>query len=117
MNAQPDAGAVAGGQPGDRLAAPADPETTLSDAEHAIGEVIRYAESLKMRTYRRLDAAEVADALLAICAPWTGMPVRELEAIGTGPLLDPDCKAGKCGSCVGAPCEHECHKKPEAGCG
>ena len=22
---------------------------------------------------------------------------------------------GKCSSCVGAPCEHECHEKPEAG--
>lgn len=37
-------------------------------------------------------------------------PPRELEAIGTGPLLDPDCRDGKCGSCIGAPCEHECHR-------
>lgn len=35
---------------------------------------------------------------------------RELVAEGAGPLLDPDCVAGKCGSCVGAPCEHECHR-------
>ena len=42
-----------------------------------------------------------------------GEPGRELEAIGTGPLLDPDCLAGKCGSCVGAPCEHECHRAQE----
>jgi len=34
---------------------------------------------------------------------------RALVAKGAGPLLDPDCRDGKCGSCVGAPCEHECH--------
>ncbi len=33
-----------------------------------------------------------------------------LIAEGAGPLLDPDCRAGKCGSCAGAPCEHECHR-------
>jgi hypothetical protein len=37
-------------------------------------------------------------------------PSRPLEAIGAGPLLDPDCRDGKCGSCVGAPCEHSCHQ-------
>ena len=30
-------------------------------------------------------------------------------AEGNGPVLDPDCRDGKCNSCVGAPCEHECH--------
>lgn len=29
------------------------------------------------------------------------------------PLLDPDCAAGKCGSCVGGPCEHWCHAVAE----
>ena len=24
-------------------------------------------------------------------------------------LIDPDCAGGKCGSCVGGPCEHDCH--------
>lgn len=24
-------------------------------------------------------------------------------------LIDPDCAGGKCGSCVGGPCQHECH--------
>ncbi|MGH3382673.1 MAG: hypothetical protein ACRDP6_48890 [Actinoallomurus sp.] len=24
-------------------------------------------------------------------------------------LIDPDCRDGKCGSCVGGPCEHDCH--------
>jgi len=28
-------------------------------------------------------------------------------------VLDPDCKAGKCGSCAGPPCEHECHGAQE----
>lgn len=37
-------------------------------------------------------------------------PSRPLEATGTGPLLDPDCRIGKCGRCPGAPCEHECHQ-------
>ncbi|MCK2219751.1 hypothetical protein MF672_039040 [Actinomadura sp. ATCC 31491] len=26
------------------------------------------------------------------------------------PLIDPDCRDGKCGSCVGGPCEHDCHQ-------
>lgn len=26
------------------------------------------------------------------------------------PLIDPDCRDGKCDSCVGGPCEHDCHK-------
>ncbi|WP_395109824.1 hypothetical protein [Actinomadura sp. SCN-SB] len=29
----------------------------------------------------------------------------------TEPLIDPDCRDGKCGSCVGGPCEHECHQE------
>ncbi|ROO82621.1 hypothetical protein EDD29_0102 [Actinocorallia herbida] len=29
------------------------------------------------------------------------------------PLLDPDCRDGKCSSCVGGPCEHECHREPD----
>lgn len=33
-----------------------------------------------------------------------------------GPLLDPDCVAGKHSSCVGGPCECACHpSQPEAG--
>lgn len=34
-----------------------------------------------------------------------------LTAEGSGPLLDPDCRDGKCSSCIGPPCEHECHKR------
>ena len=26
------------------------------------------------------------------------------------PLIDPDCRDGKCGSCVGGPCTHDCHQ-------
>jgi hypothetical protein len=37
-------------------------------------------------------------------------PAGELVAEGAGPLLDPDCRDGKCGSCTGPPCEHECHR-------
>lgn len=29
----------------------------------------------------------------------------ETEAL----VIDPDCRDGKCGSCVGDPCEHSCH--------
>lgn len=28
---------------------------------------------------------------------------------GDPKLLDPDCRDGKCGSCVGGPCQHWCH--------
>jgi hypothetical protein len=78
--------------------------SALADAQNAIGQVIELAESWRMQG-GQLDAGHVTGALLDICAPWTGMPVSELEAIGTGPLLDPDCRDGKHGSCVGAPCE------------
>jgi len=27
-----------------------------------------------------------------------------------GQVIDPDCRDGKCGSCVGGICEHECHE-------
>jgi hypothetical protein len=91
-----------------------DTRSALADADNAIGQVIRLAESWQMAG-GQLDAEYVTGALLAICAPWTGMPLRELEAIGTGPLLDPGCRAGDCGPCAGAPCEHSCHKKAEAG--
>lgn len=33
---------------------------------------------------------------------------------GEPKLLDPDCRDGKCGSCVGGPCEHSCHGEGEA---
>lgn len=32
-----------------------------------------------------------------------------LTADGSGPLLDPDCRDGKHTSCLGDPCECECH--------
>jgi hypothetical protein len=48
-----------------------------------------------------------ATLVLAIQRLITTEPV---VAEGNGPLLDPDCKAGKCGSCVGGLCEHECHR-------
>ena len=27
-------------------------------------------------------------------------------------IIDPDCVAGKCATCVGGPCTHDCHIKP-----
>lgn len=33
-----------------------------------------------------------------------------VDSTETEPLLDPDCRDGKCGSCVGGPCEHDCHR-------
>ena len=38
------------------------------------------------------------------------MTDNHLTAEGSGPLLDPDCRDGKHTSCVGGPCECECHK-------
>lgn len=34
-----------------------------------------------------------------------------LDADPNEPLIDPDCRDGKCGSCVGGLCEHECHNE------
>jgi hypothetical protein len=50
-------------------------------------------------------------ALAALRA--AALPRRELTAEGAGPLLDPACRAGECGPCPGAPCEHHCHAKEE----
>jgi hypothetical protein len=97
-------------------------EGKLADAQNAIGQAIREVESWAMEG-KLLDPSEVQRVLLGVIfRQWLGglqlpevavQPAGELEAVGTGPLLDPDCKAGKCGSCVGAPCEHECHKAPD----
>lgn len=38
-----------------------------------------------------------------------------LTADGSGPLLDPDCRAGKHTSCAGDPCECPCHTSGEPG--
>lgn len=106
------------------IAATADDRSSLADAQNAIGNAIRWVESQAM-TGKLLDPAEVQRVLVGIIfRQWTGglrvggvavQPPAELEAIGTGPLLDPDCRAGKCSSCVGAPCEHECHKEASHG--
>lgn len=31
------------------------------------------------------------------------------------PLIDPDCRDGKCGSYIGDLCEHECHRPDRGG--
>lgn len=35
-------------------------------------------------------------------------PAAELTAEGAGPLLDRACREGRCGDCIGDPCEHGC---------
>jgi hypothetical protein len=82
----------------------ADLESRIADLENTIGQATVMVES--MVEGGRLDP----DCALRLLST-LGTPPRDLEAIGTGPLLDPDCRAGKCASCVGAPCEHECHTK------
>ncbi|NEA22642.1 hypothetical protein [Actinomadura bangladeshensis] len=37
-------------------------------------------------------------------------PVPDDDLPKPVPVLDPDCRDGKCGSCVGGPCEHSCHQ-------
>jgi hypothetical protein len=34
---------------------------------------------------------------------------RHIDPIGDYALIDPDCRDGKHGSCVGGPCECACH--------
>jgi hypothetical protein len=52
-----------------------------------------------------LEALEPhVDAILAQLTPDV-----VLTATGNGPLLDPDCRDGKHTSCVGPPCECDCH--------
>ena len=53
--------------------------------------------------------AEIWDRL--VVEDLWGQSTRELVAEGAGPLLDPDCRDGKCASCIGPPCEHSCHQR------
>ena len=38
------------------------------------------------------------------------MSMSQDTLFGDGPLIDPDCRGGKHGSCVGGPCECWCHR-------
>jgi hypothetical protein len=40
--------------------------------------------------------------------PAAGKPAGNLPDADR--LIDPDCVAGKCGSCMGGPCQHDCHR-------
>lgn len=53
------------------------------------------------------DADEVAARLKD--AVDAGRLPTEFGAAPRALLLDPDCRDGKCSSCVGGPCEHGCH--------
>ncbi|MGI5286597.1 hypothetical protein ACQEVF_25115 [Nonomuraea polychroma] len=39
-----------------------------------------------------------------------GLAAHDQATAEAEPLIDPDCRASKCGSCVGGPCEHSCHE-------
>lgn len=73
------------------------------------------AEQLTLETSAGLVACgqmpsmESVVTLVETIARLIAEPDAGLTAEGAGPLLDPDCRAGKCGSCIGAPCEHGCH--------
>ncbi len=99
----------------------------LPGVEHGglLGEYVRICPAGHMRSgYCCTDCAgngailcigcgSEGPAILIPAATWdlltAGQSANELTAEGTGPLLDPDCRDGKCGSCIGPPCEHECH--------
>jgi hypothetical protein len=70
-----------------------------------LGDALRSALGAGSR-----EASEVAAARIAF-------HVRgELLEAGWEPPVDPDCRAGKCGSCAGGPCVHLCHQlRPAAG--
>lgn len=55
----------------------------------------------------RLRAELVQTA--AVCVAWIEAIDRRSAPAGRDLLIDPDCASGKCGSCVGGPCEHSCH--------
>ncbi|MER7361853.1 nucleoside triphosphate pyrophosphohydrolase [Nonomuraea wenchangensis] len=44
---------------------------------------------------------------------WDTALATAAEAEQDEPLIDPDCRDGKCHSCVGGPCEHDCHRPAE----
>jgi hypothetical protein len=68
-----------------------------------------------MRAAERERICALADRTEAACTGpdgtscWfsalIGEPPRDLEAVGAGPLLDPDCRDGRHASCIGDPCE------------
>jgi hypothetical protein len=99
------------GMEGDEVAAEAEPADALAQAVDARTEPPKAAEPEDVQ-----DAEIVADpdgqARQEAADEQRRQDVLDIEAeySETGePLIDPDCAAGKCGSCSGPPCQHECH--------
>ena len=88
--------------------------TTVLKAAYITGthEALDAARPAAIRLAERIDAQLAASGRPRVSAHQIGQLRLHgpLTATGTGPLLDPDCRDGKCGSCVGPPCEHECHQ-------
>jgi hypothetical protein len=77
---------------------------------------VRVVRALQLLTGLVLDAAE--NAVPPVEQIERALALDELDAgprIEDGPLIDPDCAAGKHGSCVGGPCECDCHPEPGSG--
>lgn len=57
---------------------------------------------------RRRMAELIVEAVNAL--PHLIAAAEAAQADQAEPLIDPDCRDGKCGSCVGGPCTHDCHQ-------
>ncbi|MEU4410687.1 hypothetical protein AB0F88_39805 [Streptosporangium sp. NPDC023963] len=82
----------------------------------AAGQLARSAKSLEMYAHRTDDygrerTAELKAEIAACNELYASLSVSSGEAESLAePLVDPDCRDGKCHSCVGGPCEHSCHQ-------
>lgn len=68
--------------------------------------MIATAEEVRRQLWPEVKIAPFAEVDIM-----TGMSVVPVASRALPPLIDPDCRADKCGSCVGGPCEHHCHQE------
>lgn len=82
---------------------------------------VRVVRALQLLTGLVLDSAEHApspalvDAHRALTAEYEGDGTVTTANSDEDRLIDPDCAAGKHGSCIGGPCECDCHPEPGSG--
>lgn len=80
---------------------------TQTELREELTDARQQAESLE----RHLDELERENAELRAEARRAEAKVPKEPESEPEPLIDPDCRDGKCGSCIGGPCEHHCHEE------
>ena len=70
-------------------------------------EIRLYASDGRNGPWRDIHAGAWNDSPITLVRDVAPKPAPE-------PVIDPDCRDGKCGYCFGGPCPHECHAESPA---